>query len=335
MNRVRCETGWSLHGLPALVLSNRLLRVVLLPTLGGKIWQITYQPHGRDLLWQHPRMLPRAVPFGARYDDVFFGGWDELFPNDMPEELAGEQMPDHGEIWSIPWHWAISAQTDDALTIHLWVETPISAVRFEKWITLREHESVLDTHYRLTNLGRRDLPFLWKLHVAMQATADSVLDIGATQMYVEDFGPPRGGATGVSYSWPYLDDASGTRHDMRRCLAPETRSNEFQYATALHSGWCALTHSQEQLGLALAFDTAVLPSCWVFASYGGWRELQTVVLEPCTGYPISVAQGVAQGTHHILRAGAVIETRVQAIVYSGVRAVAAVAHGVIIAREDG
>jgi hypothetical protein len=332
VSAVRCETGWSLHGYPALVLRDQQLRVELLPTLGGKIWQITHQPTGRDLLWQHPRMLPRTVPFRAGYDDVFFGGWDELFPNDMPETLAGEAMPDHGELWSIPWHHAV-VQHADAASVHLWVETPISAVRFEKWVTLHAGEARIETRYRIHNASRRDLPFLWKLHVAMQVNEYSVLDLGATTMYIEDFGPPRGGTTGVSYQWPHYTDASGTQHDMRRCLGEDAQINEFQYATTLHGGWCALTHAQEQLGLALTFDRAVLPSFWVFASYGGWRNLQTLVLEPCTGYPIGVAQGVAQGTHQILRAGQTIETSVQTIVYRGISAVADIVDGQIIGRE--
>ena len=56
---------------------------------------------------------------------------------------------------------------------------------------------------------------------------------------------------------------------------------------------------------ALGWDAADLPSCWLFASHGGgWRGHDVLVLEPCTGHPLSVADGAAAGTHQVLEAGA-------------------------------
>jgi hypothetical protein len=40
----------------------------------------------------------------------------------------------------------------------------------------------------------------------------------------------------------------------------------------------------------------MLSSVWVFGSYGGWRDLSVVILEPCTGYPAQLDQAIAQGT---------------------------------------
>lgn len=314
---VTISTEWSYNGIPTVILENRLLRAVVMPGLGAKIWQLTYLPQGRDLLWQHPRIRPRALPFHSAYDDVFFGGWDELFPNDAPEELAGERMPDHGEVWTLPWGWALERAAPDEATLHLWVETPISGCRVEKWISLRDGEAKLRFRHRLTNLGAHEQPFLWKLHPALAVDEHSRIDMAADEVYVEDFGPPRNGRTGVSYQWPLLTDDAGAQHDMRRCLGPQARVNEFQYATRMRAGWCALTHTRERLGFGLAWDSAVLPSCWIFASYGGWRGLQVAILEPCSGYPLSVAAGVAQGTHQKLAAGQTLETDIVACVFSG------------------
>ena len=66
----------------------------------------------------------------------------------------------------------------------------------------------------------------------------------------------------------------------------------------------------------------VFPSCWTFASYGGWRDLEVLVLEPCSGYPLSVADGVEAGTHQRLAAGQVVETRIVATPFRGLRGVA-------------
>ena len=332
---VRTATEWSYNGISTVILENRLLRAVVMPALGAKIWQLTSLPSGRDLLWQHPRIKPRPLPFHSIYDDQFFGGWDELFPNDMAEELGGERFPDHGEIWTLPWEYALERVTPDEATLHLWVETPISACRVEKWLTLRAGESKLRFRHQITNLGQRDQPFLWKLHPALQVDEHSRIDLGASEVYVADFGPPRNGKTGVTYRWPFLTDDIGRRHDMRRGLPIDAQINEFQFATAMDAGWCALTHTQEQLGFGLAWNRDVLPSCWIFASYGGWRNLHVAILEPCTGYPVSVAEGVAQGTHQVLPAGAAITCEITAVVYSGIAGVKQIdADGSVIAADD-
>jgi hypothetical protein len=39
---------------------------------------------------------------GADYDSNFYGGIDELIPNDIPENIDGIDDPDHGELWTTP-----------------------------------------------------------------------------------------------------------------------------------------------------------------------------------------------------------------------------------------
>lgn len=311
-DRVRVTTDWSLCGLDTLIIENATVRVVLLPELGGKVWQLTCLPAAKDLLWQHPRLRPRRVPFGATYDDVFFGGWDELFPNDIEEELNGEPMPDHGEVWSLPWRYAIETDTAERVTVHLWVETPISQCRLDKWISVSAGEAVVEFRHRLTNESAVDLPYLWKPHIAVALSDDSRIALGARRMWVDGWSVPRGGATDVWYDWPFLTDANGVVHDMRETLPSTARIRELQFGTDLERGWCAIEHPSEGIGLGIEFDPDVLSSCWTFASYGGWRGLRVVVLEPCTGYPLGVREGVEQGTHKRLDAGTAIDCDIRA-----------------------
>lgn len=312
----RVSKDWSFNGVQALVLENDRLRVVVLPELGGKVWQITDRHTGRDLLWQNPRVTARPVPFGSVYDDVFFGGWDELFPNDVPEELDGEPFPDHGELWASAWEWRIDMQGPDAVSVTLSLQTPISACRFSKSLTLTDGASHLNVAWRIENQSGQDLPYLWKQHVAVPVGEPATLGMGARSMYVEGFGKPRAGRAGTRYEWPHLVDDTGERHDMRPTLAGKSQVSEFQYATELDAGWCAVTYADGS-GIGLAFDAEVFRSCWTFASFGGWRAHEVLILEPCTGYPISVAEGVADGSHQILPAGAVIETELAMVAYDG------------------
>jgi hypothetical protein len=263
------------------------------------------------------------VPFGAVYDDVFFGGWDELFPNDMPEEIAAEAYPDHGELWNSPWDWSVDQRTDDEAAIMLSCRTPISGCHMSKEVVLRSGRRAVEVHSRLTNESRHALPYLWKQHVAVPLEQPARLDLPATMMLVEGFGRPRAHAPARRYRWPDLVDSDGRVHDMRLTPPPDSDMAEFQYATSIETGWCAVTYA-DGTGLGLAFDPEGFPSCWIFASYGGWRSLEVLVLEPCTGYPASLQDGVAAGTHRTLQPGHSVETTVTAVPYAGVREVTSV-----------
>lgn len=321
---VNYSTDWKFNDMQTVILENEMLRVVIIPELGAKIWELHYKPRAKQLLWQNSRLKPRRLPFHSVYDDTFFGGWDELYPNDMPEMIRGEAEPDHGEIWTLPWSYAFEHTTDDEITLHLWVETPISPSRIEKWITIKSGEAKLRFRHKITNIGQNEQPFIWKLHAAMAIDESSRIDLGAKTMYLEDFGPPRGDQTAISYTWPFLTDEQGQTYDMRRTLPITAQKNEFQYATEMKEGWCALTHTKERIGFGLAFDLKVLPSCWLFASYGGWRNLHTIVLEPCSGYPISLNEGIKKGTHQTLKPGQSFDCTVVAIVYEGLTEVTSI-----------
>jgi len=318
---VTVDTDWTYRDIRTVILENDLLKVVVMPDLGAKIWQITYKPRGKDLLWHNPRLKPRQLPFHSVYDDQFFGGWDELFPNDMPETIAEEAYPDHGEIWTLPWQYAVEKSTAEEAVIRLWTDTPISACRVEKTVTLRAGESKLRFRHRIVNNGGGALPYLWKLHAAMAVDEHTRIDLPAGKVQVEHFGSPRFGATGQTYDWPYASDERGKRHDMRRALPSSSGVSEFLYAIDTTDGWCALTHSQDRIGFALAYDKTQMPHCWLFSSYGGWRGLNTVILEPCTGYPVSVNDGARQGTHAELSPGAELACEVIATVFEGLTAV--------------
>lgn len=285
-----------------MILENSAVRVVVLPGLGGKILSIVDKRADCELLWRNDRVPVRPAAFGSSYDNQFLGGWDELYPNDLPEELAGEPMPDHGELWAVPWTWTTGSALEQ-VWLELTVRGSITGTKVVKRLTLGAGPDLV-TDYRITNSGRVDQPFLWKTHVAVALHPDTVVDMAAGEVIVHEFGSPRARPAGGRFTWPWLS-ADGVRHDLR-ALPDTTRRgiSEFLLATTLDRGVCTVQHPAARTGLRLSWNPADLPSCWLFASYGGgWRGLDVLVVEPCTGYPLSVTQGVQAGTHQILPAG--------------------------------
>jgi hypothetical protein len=283
MSNLRLSTAWTLHGLQTIVLENRYLKLVILPEAGAKIWQITYKPLDTDLLWNNPRILPATHAIHARYDDVWSGGWDELFPNDEMGPMQGELLPDHGELWSGKWEAETFAGADLA-GVHLRFETPISNFLIERTIRLRPQSSQFEIAYRFTNGNAEPYPFLWKLHPAFAVGPNHRIDFPKMQVIRE---PAFAGSLGdapLSFPWPHVPIADRTI-DLRNVPDPSSRAVHFFYGTELSTGWCAITNRATGLAVGLRFDPDIFRSCWLFATYGGWRNLNVAVLEPATGYP--------------------------------------------------
>jgi hypothetical protein len=268
------------------------LTVDVLPDLGGKILQIAHRGLGRSFLWHNPRQRLRRLPVGASYDDHFFGGWDDLLPNDVAESVGGENLVDHGELWTTPLVTAV-----EGAAVVLSGMLPISPLRFEKRIAITGDES-LQVRYRLESLARRPLDILFKLHPALRISPGAEIRVPAVRATVGDPGFSRFKG---SFAWPgeagVVPALDGT------C--------EFLYLTELGRGECGLAHRAEDWRFELSFDREVFRYVWVFASYGGWRGLETLILEPCTAWPISLVESSKAGQCLRLEPRQSIETAVE------------------------
>jgi hypothetical protein len=308
MPELNISADWSYRGLNTVILENRFLRVVVLPQLGGKIWQITYKPLDTNLLWNNPRIAPARIPMNARYDDVWCGGWDELFPNDEVACIEGENYPDHGEAWTADWK-AEPFEKPGAVGVVLSARTPISSMYLEKTITLCTNEARLHFHHKFTNEGGASFPFLWKLHPAFAVSPQHRIDFPPMKVVLDPaFAGTLGGAISP-FDWPYAQ-VDGKKVDVRRIPEITDKQVYFFYGTEMKEGWCALTNVETGLACGLSFDPEVFGSCWLFASYGGWRNYNVAVLEPCTGYPLNFETMQKAGRAHTLAPGSSMETEV-------------------------
>lgn len=333
MTDLRISTGWTLHGLRAILLDNRHLHLVILPEAGGKLWQVRYKPYDADLLWNHPRILPSRHPINTRYDDVWSGGMDELFPTDEACAIQGELYPDHGELWTGSWD--VETFQDAARAgVRLRFQTPISSFALEKTVLLRSQQAQIEIHYRLTNLGQQRFPFLWKLHPAFAVSTDHRIDFPPMNVVREPEFPGSLGEAPLSFPWPFASMEQSTT-DLRRIPHESSRSVHFFYGTELNAGWCALTNTATRLCCCLRFDPTIFSSCWLFASFGGWRNLNVAVLEPSTSYPFRLPSAIEAGRARWLNAGESLNTSVAMIFQEGLTSVSGISpEGVILPGED-
>ncbi len=89
-----------LNGIEIFTIESDHLKVSIAPALGGKIISIFNKHFQKEFLWTN-KTLPLATNArGADYDPNFWGGIDELIPNDLPETIDSIPYPDHGELWT-------------------------------------------------------------------------------------------------------------------------------------------------------------------------------------------------------------------------------------------
>jgi hypothetical protein len=318
---IRVDTQWHYHGLQVVRLENKLICVDVLPELGAKIYNFIHRPSNRNLLWHNPRVPPARQHFGAVFDDVWSGGWDELIPNDLPAPADnGEMLPDHGEVWSQATEWEVVKREETEAAVRFVNHGRVLPTIFEKTVFLRAGESFCTVRYRFTNLGPRPIDFLWNIHPALAISPATHLDVPARRGIVDPWHAVQFEA-GNEYDWPYVVDRAGNRVDLRKVPALESATADHHYLVDLQRGWYAATDAEAQIGFGLVFPTKVFPHLWLFRALGGWRGLYTLILEPSTGYPNDLATARKIGHCGHLDPGDSIEAEVKAVAYSGLKAV--------------
>lgn len=292
------------------------MRVMVLPETGGRIYSIVHKPSDTEFMWHHPRNIPRVVPFGSSFDDTFIGGWDELLPTADPCNFRGEAIPNHGELWALPWEWQVTTTGEGAPCLYTSAATPITPIRFERWLTLDAEQPQLHVRYRLTSLAPYPLDLLWGIHPLFAISPQHRLDLSASRMLVALSSKDQFGGAGQEYEWPHMPYQEGVT-DMRRMPPASAAAFAGHYAVAPSEPWFALTHQQTQVGIAMVYPPEVFKALWIWMSFGGWRGLYHAAVEPWTGYPVRLDQAVEAGRQVVLKPAEQITYDVTVLAYSG------------------
>ena len=282
-------------------IENRWLSMDIFPEGGGKITSIFNKKLQYEFLWRNQQINLQSYPAGTEYDPVFYGGVDELLPNDIPETVDGMVFPDHGELWTTPLN---VEQITNGVTLRGVI--PISKLNYQKTIWLDENAPLIHTDYLIRNDSSFPAKFLWKLHAALKINKDDRILCSARKAQVVD---PEFSRFKQSepFSWPLIDQTDVS-------LFPEKNGQmDFFYLYDLEQGEVGWENATHEFYFGYRFEKKVFPYVWLFTSYGGFLNHYTAVLEPCTSMPISVNEAAGLGQTMILQPGETLSTTVTII----------------------
>ena len=287
---VECAEFWRMTGsLELRVIASDQLSATIVPQLGGRLIELQDLRHARQWLWRNHRVPIGPVDRGAEYDDVWQGGFEELFPNDAPTTREGVDYPDHGELWSIPWE-VVEAGSG---SVTLSVVGPTTGVRVAKTFSVVGPK--LTVRYTLRHDGEAPLPHLFKPHPAFAVHERCRIDLpgGTVEKVERSFG---------NMLWSTKPEEWPAEPNLSQCRSHSSGEHEFFYVSNLPGGWCGITDLKTESWVRVDYPQEVFPYCWIFMTYGGWRDHNVVVLEPCTNYPKDLATAISRGSHAILPA---------------------------------
>lgn len=298
------ETTW--YSQPAWALESDALRVITVPHMGAKIVSIY------DKVADHEWLLgPADRPFipadyGAVFVDQDMSGWDEMFPtiDACPYPLDGPYknaaLPDHGEVWAIPWEIVETAPT----TLTFQVNGRALHYRLTRCLSL-SNAHTLRLDYTVENTGAAPLAGLWAAHPQFAATAATKICLPAVTSAVIVVQPMGNWAPeGTRISWPVVTLPDGQPISLDRVTSAELHQSRKVYVLPDEPvAWARLVETTAKHWLHMAWDAAKVPYLGIWVDEGRFNPALAIALEPSTGYYDDLPRAVAHDRVPILAPG--------------------------------
>lgn len=245
---------------------------MVLPQRGGKLASILHQ--GRQWLTQPRRpLLPlQKLPEFLVDGDMF--GWDECAPTIDDCEVLGHRLPLHGDAWDQPW-----SDTGDG-----WLEVRGRLLPY----TLRRRLFIRPDGFRLQYRVTADepMPFLWAAHPQFAASPLTQVVFGSGDLpLVDSF--ERGYWRGRTAGDPIRLADLPRGQSAKLFVAPGQAADR------------ALLLQPDGSSITFLWDPQVVPYLGVWMDRAGIGSVDTIAVEPMTGYANSCA--AAARANRVLR----------------------------------
>ncbi len=278
-----------------ITLTNGLIELSVLPQLGGKMISLKRSATGREFLLPPPERPYRQPAYAERFEDYDTSGFDECLPTvaacEYPEgRFKGTVLPDHGELWSIPWQHELRQN-------ELWLAAAGRRLPYIFRKRVRLDNDAVVIRYELESVSDEPFRYLWSAHplLSVESGCQIVLPPDVSRLLINSSYRNRLGCQGDGCSWP-VHETNGGKVDLSAIGAPSDRTADKLFTDRLAQGWCALHYPSSNESICFRFDSEVVPYLGLWICQGGWPNEDTghftVALEPCTSRFDSLSEAI-------------------------------------------
>ncbi|HWQ84365.1 MAG TPA: hypothetical protein VN363_07355 [Anaerolineales bacterium] len=286
MNGLILQSTW--HGLPAWVLENEALRTIVVQELGAKLVSLFDKRSQKEWLADPGDRAVKKVAYGAVFTDQDMSGWDEMFPTivaceyPLPGRHAGALLPDHGEVWALPWK--LEPAPTGSLTLS--VEGIALPYRLTRRLAYCAAD-VLQMDYGLENLGDEPMPYIWAAHpqflcgeAAEIRFPFQVSEVCNTVDASWGWGEPE-----TIFTWPAAVRPDGTAFRIDHTGPPTLKqARKFYVLPEKRVAWAGLLRQPVQDWLRLDWDPEKVPYLGLWVDEGALSHTTVAAPEPTTGF---------------------------------------------------
>lgn len=298
-------TTW--HGQEAWKLENAALQVVIVPEMGAKIVSIFDKRNQVEWLVGPGERPFEPVPYGAVFTEQDMSGWDEMFPTinacTYPDPNSDQTilLPDHGEVWAIPWQ---RTETEEPV-LSFAVKGRVLPYELSRKIEF-EAESMLRFTYRVTNLSDKPISAMWAAHPQFTTGSNARIilppDISKVwNVMPKEFGwgPPE-----TTVRWPEATREDGKTIQLDEVGPPErNQAKKFYMPPNTEAFWVAVLHEPSEDWISLSWDPDEIPYLGIWIDEGFISDESVIAPEPATGFYDSLALAVEKGRHMVIDPG--------------------------------
>lgn len=274
-------------------------RVVLVPSLGGKITELFMG--GREWLWTSDVVpLARGIDGTSYLETGDSGGFDECFPTvaacrvpGWVRAFGGVELPDHGELWSQEPQLEVRTTAAGQCAVFTWcgVRFPY---RLQRSVCVAGDGSVR-MDYALVNDGVERIPFIWSAHPTFPLTpATRLLLPDGARLRVFARHEIELGEARSEHRWPFVR-GSGKVHDF---VAPYDVARQFACKLFVDIPQGGATLREGEAELAVSFDPGVVTHLGIWVNKRGWTPFRrqepylNLTFSPCIGAPDSLSDAL-------------------------------------------
>lgn len=245
------------------------LKALYLPKYGGKLVSLR-DFEEREWLAQDENTSYIPPRPESSYVECEVSGADEMFPTIDPCLWNGKEYPCHGEVCRVEHEYKICENS-------LEMEYNSKELGYSYKKTISEGASgEISVKYDIKNTAAEDMPCFWALHLMFAAVEGGEVfadyDVGDTAEIMFDdtkkYGL-RGSIINVSDEHLTSKSVNGEAY-------------KFYYLPRIKNGVCGYFDKKSQKGIELRFDSKKIPFFGVWMNNGGFKNMYSAAIEPCT-----------------------------------------------------